>query len=110
MYFRANNVYFYFFYYSICACHQRNANTCDYDSTKQKCLKPCKNNWTNEKCKEKKQEGKCDRDNVEKNCPLTCEKCCGDIWSAQNCLQKKMNGECNKGLVKVRCAKTCGKC
>ena len=36
---------------------------------------PCKDNWSEKKCQNRKKKGKCGKGKVAKNCQKTCEKC-----------------------------------
>jgi len=57
----------------------------------------CSDDWTQEKCQEIADAGKCMKTKFAKYCKMTCDKCgCVDIMSTKKCL--KNVGKCNKAF------------
>ena len=66
-------------------------------------------------CKRQKNREKCAKENVYKNCPLTCDKCgtivpqCKDKKRKKYCKRQFKNCK-NNNTVKKNCQRTCGEC
>ena len=78
----------------------------------------CEDIWPTKKCQRRKNKGKCNKNNVAKNCLLTCELCnggsgeelCQDNWSTAKCQKKLNQDKCERDWVAMNCLFTCGYC
>jgi len=71
----------------------------------------CSNIWKLNKCKKRKNKGKCNKANVGKNCKETCGFCgCTDILKAKQCKKMKKKNKCGQANAAELCKETCGLC
>ena len=71
----------------------------------------CSNIWKLNKCKKRKNKGKCNNAKVGMNCKETCGFCgCTDILIAKKCQKIKKKNKCGQGNNAELCKETCDLC